>query len=400
MYENVTFESILDRMLEKVPESMDKREGSIIYDALAPAAVELQLMYIELDVILKEAFGDTASREYLIRRAAERGIEPFPASKAILKATYTPTSIDIPIGSRFSLNELNYVVLEKIGDGQLKIECESLGKNGNGYFGSVIPIEYIEGLETIQITELLIPGEDEEDTEDFRKRYFDSFSMGAFGGNVKDYLDKTNSIAGVGDTKVTRVWNKDIKPADMIPNEKVKNWYNSTVKNLDEKVKNWLDKVYTASKDKKLTTGGTVLLTIIDSNYNSASAELIEKVQTIIDPEINAGDGLGLAPIGHVVTVKSAENVIINVKTKLTFETGYSWSNFENYIKKAIEDYLLTLRKNWANNDFLVVRIRQIENHILNLGVITDIENTTINGKEENLILREFQIPILGVVSE
>ena len=41
MYEEVTYESILERMLEKVPDNMDKREGSIIYDALAPAAVEL-----------------------------------------------------------------------------------------------------------------------------------------------------------------------------------------------------------------------------------------------------------------------------------------------------------------------------------------------------------------------
>lgn len=40
MYENVTYEDILQRMLDRVPDSMDKREGSIIYDALAPAAVE------------------------------------------------------------------------------------------------------------------------------------------------------------------------------------------------------------------------------------------------------------------------------------------------------------------------------------------------------------------------
>ena len=55
-YEDITYEVILQRMLDKVSDNMDKREGSIIYDALAPAAVELQLMYIELDTILKETF--------------------------------------------------------------------------------------------------------------------------------------------------------------------------------------------------------------------------------------------------------------------------------------------------------------------------------------------------------
>lgn len=64
MYEEVTYEEILERMLERVPDDMDKREGSLIYDALAPAAIELQIMYIELDVILKETFADNASREF------------------------------------------------------------------------------------------------------------------------------------------------------------------------------------------------------------------------------------------------------------------------------------------------------------------------------------------------
>jgi uncharacterized phage protein gp47/JayE len=113
MYENMTFEVILQRMLDRVSNNLNKREGSIIYDALAPAAVELQLMYIEFDIILKETFGDTASREYLIRRAAERGIIPYAATYAVLKGEFTPTTLNIPIGSRFSLNDLNYNIKAK-----------------------------------------------------------------------------------------------------------------------------------------------------------------------------------------------------------------------------------------------------------------------------------------------
>lgn len=41
MYENITYEVILNRMLDRVPDYMDKREGSVIYDAMAPAAVEM-----------------------------------------------------------------------------------------------------------------------------------------------------------------------------------------------------------------------------------------------------------------------------------------------------------------------------------------------------------------------
>ena len=71
MFEEITNEKILKQMLDRVPEGMDKREGSIIYDALAPSAVELQNTYIELDWILKQIFADTADRNYLISRWAE-----------------------------------------------------------------------------------------------------------------------------------------------------------------------------------------------------------------------------------------------------------------------------------------------------------------------------------------
>ena len=163
MYENVTFERILQRMLDRIPATMDKREGSIIYDALAPAAIELQLMYIELDVIMSESFADTASREYLIRRASERGIVPEPATNAILKGVFTPNTVDV-IGKRFSCGTLNYVAFEKIADGEYKMYCETVGLEGNTQFGQMIPIEYVEGLETAELTEILIPGEAEEDT--------------------------------------------------------------------------------------------------------------------------------------------------------------------------------------------------------------------------------------------
>ena len=61
MFEDMTYEHILQRMLNKIPSSMDKREGSIIYDALAPAAVELTQLYMDLDLTLNETFADTAS---------------------------------------------------------------------------------------------------------------------------------------------------------------------------------------------------------------------------------------------------------------------------------------------------------------------------------------------------
>lgn len=352
----MTFENILNRMLSRVPDNVDKREGSIIYDALAPAAAELAIAYIQLDVILNETFADTASREYLIKRAAERGVNPYPATNAVLKGVFKDSQnnpFNVPIGSRHSLDDTNYKVIEKIADGEYKLQCESAGVIGNQKFGTLIPIEYIPGLSTAELVELLVPGEDEEDTESLRQRYFNSLKSEAYGGNITDYIQKTNAIQGVGGTKVYPVWNG----------------------------------------------GGTVKLVIIDSEYNSPTEEMIDEVQTIIDPVSNSGEGVGIAPIGHKVTVVGVTEVPISISTNITFQSGFTWDDVKELAKEKIEEYFKELRSTWADQEALVIRISQIEVRLLNVPGILDVFDTIINGTATNLILGADEIPVLDVIT-
>jgi uncharacterized phage protein gp47/JayE len=351
MYEAMTYEVILQRMLDKVPDTFDKREGSVIYDALSPAAVELAIAYIQFDMILNESFGDTASREYLIRRAKERGLEPEPATNAILKGEFTPTTLNM-LNARFSLNQLNYVVTELISAGVYKVKCETEGIVGNQNMGDLIPIDYIEGLETSKLTEVLIPGEDEESTDSLRERYFTSFDEKGYGGNIQDYLDKTNAISGVGSTKVTPLWNG----------------------------------------------GGTVKLTILNSDYSKASSTLVETVQNKIDPT-PTGEGYGIAPIGHTVTVDTVDNVTINVVATFTFDTGYTWATVSAQAAQKLADYMLELRKDWANQSILIVRIAQLETRLLAIEGIIDVSGTSINGAASNLQLTAYQVPVEGTIT-
>lgn len=347
MFEEKTYEKIMQDKLNRVPSDVDKREGSVVYDALAPNAMETKEMYLELENYYKETFGSTASRKYLIERAKERGVYPKSASAGSFKGIF---NIDVEVGARFSLEQYNYIVVEKLetGSHEYKLQCESVGSGPNATFGDLIPIEYIEGLTSAKLTEILIPGEDEEDTEKFRQRYIESFEPQAFGGNIKDYEEKTLSIAGVGAVKVTPVWKG----------------------------------------------GGTVRLTILDSTFSAATSELIKTVQTEIDPTQD-GYGLGLAPIDHRVTVDTPEKIIINITTKVELN-DIEWGTLENDVKKIIEQYLLELRKNWAKENNITVRVAQIEAKILSIDGIVDIADTKINGKAENLILTAYQIPILG----
>ncbi len=349
MYETLTYEYILDRMLSNVPDNIDKREGSVIYTALAPAAAELVQMYIELDAVLNESFADTQSREYLIKRCSERGIYPDEATKAILKGVF---NADVPVGSRFSLDSFNYTVVEKISACVFKLECETVGSEGNQHLGSLIPIDYINGLSSAELTEVLIPGEDEEDTEELRHRYFNSLDTQSFGGNVSDYKEKTNSINGVGGVKVYPVWNGE----------------------------------------------GTVKLIILDSTYKTPSLTLIDAVQTAIDPIQNQGKGTGIAPIGHFVTVQGVAVATINIATNIIYQAGWSWPDIEPYVNNAIDEYFVELCKSWAESENLIVRISQIETRLLNVAGVVDIADTTINGVAQNFALDPDSIPIRGEI--
>lgn len=397
MYD-VTYTEILERMMNRVSDNLDKREGSIVFDTLSPTALELQLLYIQLNTLIAEAYGDSASRDYLIMRCKERGITPYEATYAVLKGEFTPTNIDV-IGKRFNAGSVNFTVLEKITDGEYQVQCETPGTIGNQQIGTIIPIDYIEGLETAELTEILIPGEDEEETEDLRTRYFDSFNEKAFGGNVRDYLEKTNAIPGVGSTKVTRVWNNDLRPAEMIPSAAVQTWYTTIKPTLSGEPAAWLETVFNAAADKKLTTGGSVLLTILNSDFGVASDTLIQTVQQTIDPDEYAGEGFGIAPIGHIVKVESAKTRNVTIKTNIVFDVGYNWSNLQSSIDDVISNYLLELRKSWADSPYLVVRISQIETRLLGIKGIVDIDSTKINGVSDNLTLEKYGVPMFGGAS-
>lgn len=352
MYENITYKTILQRMLDKIPNTLDKREGSVIFDALAPAAMELKLAYIEFDQILNESFADTASRSFLIRRCAERGIYPKESTKAVLLGEFTPSSLDVS-GQKFSLGKLNYTVVSKIENGKYQVQCETAGVEGNQYLGTVIPIEYIDKLETAELTDVLIPGEEAESTEHLRQRFFNSFSSVAFGGNIADYKAKINSLDGVGGCKVQRITQDE-------PN---------------------------------------IVITIIDSDYNVPSATLVERVQETTDPKEKSGEGVGFAPIDHQVLIKSVEAVAINITTDITYASGYTESSALPQIKAAIDNYLLSLCSEWENSDSLVVRISYLESNILNCAEVVDIQNTMINGLSKNIELSAYQIPIGGTVN-
>lgn len=356
MYESQTYEAILQRMLDRVPNDVDKRQGSIIYDALAPAAVELAQIYIELDINIDLSYADTATGEYLERRTSEFGVNRKQATFAKRKGLFYASGdvlMDAPIGSRFSIGDLNYEVTEKVSTGQFILTSETIGSVGNEPFGSLIPIDYIENLARAELTDILIAGADEETDEPLRNRYFGAVNEQPFGGNVADYKQNIQDIDGVGGVKIYPTWQG----------------------------------------------GGTVKATIISSDYNVPSTQLVNDVQTLIDPTINSGLGIGQAPIGHQVTIFGVTSSTINTSAKLVLQSGTTLGQVQQDVEDAINAYLLLLRQTWKDETSTTVRISQIESRILAVNGVLDVSETALNGTASNVSLTSDQIPIMGTVT-
>ena len=405
MFEEYDFDTLLDKMLSNVDDRMDKRKGSVIYDAVAPAALELANFYINLDMTLDEVFAESASYYYLIKRASERGLLPKEETNAILLMRVVPSETKISVGDRFNLDELNYTVTSIIDGnaGTYQVQCETAGIVGNQQLGVLLPIETeneLNDMESATLEEVLIPGEDEEDVESFRERYFASFDNEAFGGNKADYVEKVNNIDGIGGCKPIRAWSGGYNPARMIPNTTVQTWFEQqSEETLGENIYNWLSTIYNASINKLLTVGGTVKLIIINSEFRKPSATLVQTVQEEIDPTNTTGEGDGVAPIGHVVNVVGVEEIPVNVTlSDVEYETGYSFDTLKDAIETTIDNYFFDLRQAWASNDNLIVRTSQIEAQLLLMTGIVDIQGILLNGQEGNIVLDSDSIPIRGDV--
>lgn len=363
MYEHETRQEIQKRMLERVPGDVDKREGSIIYDTIAPVAVELELLYAQMEYFIQNTFADTAERNFLTERAKERGIFPKESTYAIVKGIFSPDFIELPEGTRFSCEELNYKITEKVKNGEYLLQCETKGVCGNKERGMLIPIDYNQGLEKAEIAEITIPAVDEEETERFRERFLRSFDLQSYGGNISDYKSKIENIPGVGGVKVYPVWNG----------------------------------------------GGTVKVVFCTSEYKTPSNEFVKEVQEVLDPLPYSQKGIGIAPIGHYVTVFGTNNKKINVKTKITPRQGVKTEDLKPLVKKALVEYFSRLNKEWKStqtvsikrfeNVGIVVRIAHIESVILDLPGVLDVENTTINESNHNIELGVDELAVTGEIT-
>lgn len=372
-----TYEYLMELALSFVPEDRDKRQGSVIYDALAPFCQVLAAGAIQLRQFYTQTYAVTATGEDLDNRVAEQGITRFAATHAVRKITVADEDgnpVVLPLGARFSTvsstSPVNYTITAQYVEdgvavpGSYEATCEELGVVGNEYSGNLINITFVQGLASATMTSILVPARNQETDDELRERYFDALNQKAFGGNIADYREKVMELNGVGAVQIYPVWNG----------------------------------------------GGTVKLSIVDPIYGPCSPEFIASVQNEIDPENAAGEqgsGLGIAPIGHKVTVVTPDEVTINVTANVVLGTNYTKGQVETPIKEALASYIQSLRQSWADatdlNEYSCdVFVSRMSAAIVNVPGVSNVTGVTLNGQAQDIKLTENgqiqQLPKLGEV--
>lgn len=390
-----TYEYLLQQALNQVPDTVDKREGSIIFDALAPACYVLAEYFVEMHRLSQEVSIETASGEWLDNKVLEVGIARNQATPAVKKAVFTAIDVqgnqiplNVPIGSRFATisddQPLYYTVTDVYRDpetgvievGAYEATCQTTGTAGDHYIGPIVPLDFVRDLATATLGNTVTPGTDTETDDDLRQRYLDKVRYRAFGGNVAQYKELALSIEGVGGVQVYPTWNG----------------------------------------------GGTVKLCIVDGSHNAIRntdgtvGDFVATVQNIIDPDTlgrTPGMGLGSAPIDHRVTVVTPELYVVDI-TADVYLSGKTIDQVKPEIEAAIEAYFAQLRADWDNGDDMnnyscVIYQSQIIRAALSVpNGIADFSNVVLKRQgtstaQTNITLTQNgttqQLPILGTVT-
>ena len=229
--------------------------------------------------------------------------------------------------------------------------------------GPILPIDSIEGLNSAQLTDLLIPGENTEEDEPFRARIIERLNSRSFGGNVAQYVEEIEAIDGVGAVQVYPVWDG----------------------------------------------GGTVCCSILGADFLPASSDLVQMVQNAIDPPPGQGLGLGLAPIGAQVTVTAPKTVPVDISATLTLASGHELETVQQPAQDAVSAYLLQIRKNWDVNISSTaiaysaeVYLARVLAALISLDGVVNVSALTLNGIAADMALQQTgalqQVPVLGKV--
>ena len=320
---------ILNRMLNYVSLERDKREGSVIFDAVKPAAEEIANMHLELAEVEKQSKVITATGADLDEHVADMDIFRYDATKGSViivafshyefEGSASNVTMLLNEGDEFSTINYDEILTFIVGEKVTDLSITSLYPNcyyakcaTAGLLPSLDGVELqqrtaINGLSYAKIVKNADSGTNEEEDEHLRQRYIEASSYDGFGGNRSQYLRLIEE------------------------NETLR-----SMKNVQ---------MYTGS-------GGRVVISALDGNFLPFTSEILNIFSEILDPQIYTGTGAGLVPAGHRSIVCSPTDFILNINiTDAVPKMGWTEETASSAFIEKIMDLINGLQEKWGNHN-------------------------------------------------
>jgi uncharacterized phage protein gp47/JayE len=347
IFDGETYETILDRMLARIPSDIDKREGSVVYDMLAPAAIEFAQTYIEMDNVLDLGFAESTYGEFLDRKVLEQGLVRKEAIKAVGEITFVgPEDLEIPLGTRVTTeDDISFLTTESVtvnnGSATAAAEAEVGGVDGNVSAGTVTntDLSEVEGIISATNAKDFSGGVDEESDETLYARYLEFVQRPITSGNKYQYELWAKEIQGIAVATCYPLWNGP----------------------------------------------GTVKLVVVNNDNRSPAQSVIDEVAEHIEE---------VRPVGADVTVVGVTEITIDVAATITPNDSSDTSTIRDSVMEHVETYLKTFT---TGNQ--IVRYSQIGNAILDSDNVIDFTGLTVNGGTANIAIESDQVPVIGSVN-
>lgn len=367
MFEDYTYERLMEDVLNNAPDGIDTRQGSIFYDAVSGPVMKIAKLYTDLDLIVELTSIATATGDALDAKASEYGMTRHAATKAKYYITFE--GVTPQIGERFYTDGQYFVLKEDTEKGIYYLEAEQAGSSGNEVYSGTpaVPVNSIEGLTAATFGMIYENGSDDEEDDDFRTRVQEKIAGPAENGNKQHYKTWCESRDGIGRARIFPLWNG--------PN---------TVKGV-----------------------------LIDTEGKPCSDAKVLEVQNYIDPATKGytatvdgktyvvGDGLGegVANLGAHFTAVAASPLEITVTFTGELASGATKDAAEQEAAEAIEEYLKELVLTTVEAADIVVRVSAIGAILSGLQNLLDYSDLQLNGDTHNIIPGEDDVPVVGEVS-
>lgn len=344
MYESITVENIKSDILSRLSVDINTSEGSFINDMVSTVALEIWKTYQSLDALIPISFVDETSGQYIDKRCAEYGIIRKAGTKATTTLSFAGTDgTVIPEGKVFLTSdgfefETNETVTIVSGAAEVIATAVEIGTAYNVDAGEINrQLVNISGLTTV-ISSAATGGTDIETDASLVKRLYEHMQNPATSGNAAHYKQWALEVEGVGDAKVTPLWDGP----------------------------------------------GTVKVLIAGSDNGPVDSTIVENCEINIESN---------RPIGATVTVISASGLAINVEAIVTIEESTTVEAVKIAFESSLDEYL----KSIAFLKYTIVYNR-IAYMLLDIPGVIDYVTLEINGGISNIEIGEDQVPVIGTV--